>query len=183
MLECEFYAAVADGTHICSGSITVANVRGSGDAQEHVLSVSDKEVHRGGELVFPQAKVHTGVHLLGCLPHNVGVHKGKDGCTVCQVLVLSKDVVNEGGAAVEHCLHGGVVSNLVIADTAPAGTDLQAFQPSGLVEPGFVVHTPSGGHGGEEAPNVVGELRCTIGTEVNGKEITAVIVVVGAGKE
>ena len=65
---------------------------------------------------------------------------------MCKVLILPKDIVHEGGAAVEHCLDRRVVTNLVIADTSPAGTYLQAFKPFGFGKPGLIIHTPGCSH-------------------------------------
>ena len=73
------------------------------------------------------------------------VNPCEDGCAVCKGLVEAEDVVDEGGAVVEHGEGEGIVADIVVADLTPSEAELEVGEVGEVLHEVLLVDAPGEG--------------------------------------
>ena len=145
---------------------------------KHVAGVALEQVEGAGEGVTEEAEVQTDVLVQDLLPGGARIYDaGRLGVGVAAVGI---DVAAQVGAHGHRGGEGVGGGAGLVAEQTVGGAELQVGKPAGsILQERLFVDVPTGGHGGEEAPAMVGgEAGGTVIAAVELQQVAAGIVVV-----
>ena len=145
---------------------------------QQVLLPTAEVVERTIQTVVKEREVDTHVPVLALLPAQVGVD------VLRRSPHLEVPAVVEIVAETRHGVEREIGAEVLVAGDTVVGTQFQVVDPRETFHEGFRRDAPSGRHGGEVTPFVVGtELRRALVAQRCGEEVAAVIVVADACEE